>query len=225
MTTAREDILNKLRAATQQAPFADVPAHEVEPRQPVTKIEGDAGDGSTIAPLRARFISEVERVRGVVHPAEDDVAAKQILITLLQQKETKRVTMWDALPFAIADDIHALGIERLRGQMRELAAADVGITGAACAIAATGTLVLEMGEGRSRAASLLPPVHVALVRANQLLPRLEDYIAQQRAKGLPAFSAGSNVVLLTGASRTADIEMNVVYGVHGPLELHIILIG
>lgn len=222
-TTARENILRKLRVATVQAPFADVPAREVEPRQPVTKIEGDA------AALRDRFVAEVERVRGVVHPAEDDADARRILITLLQQKETKRVTMWDvgagALPLEVADDIAALGIERMRGQMRELADADVGITGAACAIAATGTLVLEMGEGRSRAASLLPPVHVALVRVNQLVPRLEDYIAQQRAKGLPAFSEGSNVVLLTGASRTADIEMNVVYGVHGPLELHVILIA
>jgi L-lactate dehydrogenase complex protein LldG len=219
MTTAREDTLNKLRVATAHAPFADVPAHETEPRQPVTKIEGDA------AALRARFVAEVERVRGVVHPAEDDADAKRILITLLQQKETRRVTMWDVLPLDVADDIAALGIECMRGQMRELADAEVGITGAACAIAATGTLVLEMGEGRSRAASLLPPVHVALVRANQLVPRLEDYIAQQRANGLPAFSEGSNVVLLTGASRTADIEMNVVYGVHGPLELHIILIA
>ncbi len=218
MTTAREDILNKLRAATVKAPFADVPVHEAEPRQPVTKIDGDA------AALRARFIAEVERVRGVVHPAENDAEAKRILINLLQQKEAKCVTMWDELPVFVADDIRVLGIDRLRGQMRELADADVGITGAACAIAATGTLVLEMGEGRSRAASLLPPVHVALVSANQLVPRLEDYIAQQRAKGLPAFREGSNVVLLTGASRTADIEMNVVYGVHGPLELHIILI-
>ena len=216
--TAREDILNKLRAATAQKPFADVPAQEVEPRQPVTKIEGDA------ASLRTRFIAEVERVRGVVHPAEDEADAKRILINLLRQKETKRVTMWDNLPITVADDIDALGIERMRGQMRELVDADVGITGAACAIAATGTLVLEMGAGRSRAASLLPPVHVALVRANQLVPRLEDYIAHQRANGLTAFTEGSNVVLLTGASRTADIEMNVVYGVHGPLELHVILI-
>ena len=219
MTTARDDILNKLRAATAQTPFANVAASEQVSRQPVTKIEGDT------ATLRARFIAEVERVRGVVHLAEGDADAKRILIALLQQKETKRVTMWDDLPFDMTDAIAALGIKRLRGQMRELSEAEVGITGAACAIAATGTLVLEMGEGRSRAASLLPPVHVALVRANQLLPRLEDYVAQQRAKDLPAFSAGSNVVLLTGASRTADIEMNVVYGVHGPLELHIILMG
>jgi L-lactate dehydrogenase complex protein LldG len=216
MTTAREEILSKLRAATAQAPFDDVPAQEAQPRLPVTKIEGED--------LRERFIAEVERVRGVVHLAEDDADAKRILINLLQQKQTKRLTVWDALPLQIDEDIRALGIERMRGQMRELADAEVGITGAACAIAATGTLVLEMGEGRSRAASLLPPVHVALVRAHQLVPRLEDYIAQQRAKGLTAFSEGSNMVLLTGASRTADIEMNVVYGVHGPLELHVILI-
>jgi L-lactate dehydrogenase complex protein LldG len=218
MPTARDEILQKLRAATAQAPFADVPTQEAEPRQPVTKIDGDE------TAMRERFIVEVERVRGVVHPAEDDADAKRVLINLLQQKQTKRVTMWDVLPFEVESEINALGIERLRGQMRELADAEVGITGAACAIAATGTLVLEMGEGRTRAASLLPPVHVALVRAQQLVPRLEDYIAQQRAKGLTAFSEGSNVVLLTGASRTADIEMNVVYGVHGPLELHVILI-
>jgi L-lactate dehydrogenase complex protein LldG len=216
MTTAREDILNKLRTATAQTPFDDVPAQEAQPRLPVTKVGEED--------LRKRFIAEVERVRGVVHLAEDDADAKRVLINLLQQKQTKRVTMWDALPLQIDEDIRALGIERMRGQMRELADAEVGITGAACAIAATGTLVLEMGEGRSRAASLLPPVHVALVRAHQLVPRLEDYIALQRAKGLTAFSEGSNVVLLTGASRTADIEMNVVYGVHGPLELHVILI-
>ena len=86
MTTAREDILSKLRAATAQAPFADVPAHEAELRQPVAKIDGDA------AALRTRFIAEVERVRGVVHPAEDDADAKRILINLLQQKEAKRAS-------------------------------------------------------------------------------------------------------------------------------------
>ena len=91
------------------------------------------------------------------------------------------------------------------------------------ALASVGREYMLFGHLLNRAG--LPPVHVALVRANQLVPRLEDYIAHQRANGLTAFTEGSNVVLLTGASRTADIEMNVVYGVHGPLELHVILMA
>jgi L-lactate dehydrogenase complex protein LldG len=222
MNASREAILSRLRSAVQAAPFADVPASDAETRLAVTRIESHAD----MAAMRQRFIAEVERVRGVVHSAAGDDEARRILINLLQQKQAKRATVWHdaALPFGIDALLQQLEIAVLRGQMRELVDADVGITGAACAIAATGTLVLEMGAGKSRAASLLPPLHIALLRTKQLLPRLEDYVAQQRAQGLPAFEQGSNVVLLTGASRTADIEMNVVYGVHGPLELHIVLI-
>ena len=221
MTSSRDDILNKLRAGTEglKKPFPNA-GPQVGPRLPVARIDGDR------AALKLRFITELERVHGTAHPAEDEADARRILLGLLRDKQVKRLTQWEdfALPFRIADDVRSLGIETMRGQMRELAAADVGVTGAACAIAATGTLVLEMGEGRTRAASLLPPVHIALIRANQLVPRLEDYISQQRKQGLQAFHEGSNVVLLTGASRTADIEMNVVYGAHGPLELHVIII-
>ena len=229
MTSARDDILKKLRAATSAATSAGTAGlkkpfpktgPQVGPRLPVARIDGDR------AALKLRFITELERVHGTAHPAENEADARRILMGLLSDKNVKRLTQWEdfALPFKIADDVRGLGIENMRGQMRELAAADVGVTGAACAIAATGTLVLEMGEGRTRAASLLPPVHIALITASQLVPRLEDYIAQQRKQGLQAFHEGSNVVLLTGASRTADIEMNVVYGAHGPLEMHVIII-
>lgn len=221
MTSAREDILKKLRAGTEglKKPFPNV-GPQVGPRLPVARVEGDR------AALKLRFIAELERVHGTAHPAEDEADARRILLNLLRDKHVKRLTQWEdsALPFRIADDVRGMGIEIMRGQMRELAAADVGITGAACAIAATGTLVLEMGEGRTRAASLLPPVHIAIIKTSQLVPRLEDYLAHQRSQGLQAFHEGSNVVLLTGASRTADIEMNVVYGAHGPLELHVIIV-
>jgi L-lactate dehydrogenase complex protein LldG len=73
-------------------------------------------------------------------------------------------------------------------------------------------------------ASLLPPVHIAVLTEDRIVPRLEDYIAAQRAQRLGVFRGSSNVTLITGSSRTSDIEMHPVFGVHGPLELHIVLI-
>jgi L-lactate dehydrogenase complex protein LldG len=73
-------------------------------------------------------------------------------------------------------------------------------------------------------ASLLPPLHIAIVRESQLIPRLEDWVATQYADGLRTLRAASNITLITGCSRTADIEMSPVFGVHGPLEFVVVLI-
>lgn len=218
MSTARDDILKALRdAVAKQPPF---PAQPAEAYLPVTRL-GDDED------LRARFIAEVERVKGVVHVAESEPDARRILTELLQAKGARRVTMWDDahVPLSgIAAVLAALGIERVQGENAEVATAEVGITGCDWAIAATGTLVLSSGRGKPRMASLLPPVHIAIVTTDRLVPRLEDYIAAQRADRLGVFRRSSNVTLITGCSRTSDIEMHPVFGVHGPLELHIVLI-
>ncbi|BCX03773.1 MAG: hypothetical protein KatS3mg053_1711 [Candidatus Roseilinea sp.] len=216
MPSARDDILARLRAAPQ--PFLNTRAPEA--RLPVTRLTPDED-------LKARFIAEVERVKGVVHAAPDEAAARHTLRELLAGHNARRVTMWDEahipLP-GIAALLQALGIARVQGDNAEVATADVGITGCDWAIAATGTLVLSSGPGKPRMASLLPPVHIAVITTDQLVPRLEDYIAAQRAQRLGVFRRSSNVTLITGCSRTSDIEMHPVFGVHGPLELHIILI-
>jgi L-lactate utilization protein LutC len=222
MATARDEILNSLRAAiAKRQPFKSTEANHRTPLHPVTRL-GDDED------LHARFIAEVERVRGVVHAAESQDDAWRILRELLQGKNARRATMWDGehIPLSnIVALLDELNIERVQGEDDVVATADVGITGADWAIATTGTLVLSSGPGKARMASLLPPVHIAIVTTDQLVPpRLEDYIAAQRANHLGVFRRSSNVTLITGCSRTSDIEMHPVFGVHGPLELHIILI-
>jgi L-lactate dehydrogenase complex protein LldG len=104
--------------------------------------------------------------------------------------------------------------------------ADVGITGVQAALAETGTLVCTTGRsasgGRSRGPSLVPPIHIALVRASDIVPDMFDYMArlQNHAPAdLPASQA-----FITGPSKTADIEGVLVTGVHGPREVHILLI-
>ncbi|GIV83182.1 MAG: hypothetical protein KatS3mg052_0189 [Candidatus Roseilinea sp.] len=218
MSSAREDILGRLRRAlAQQPPFPHQPRASY---LPVTRLSPDED-------LKARFIAECERVKGIVRRAPDEAAARDALRDLLAGRNVRRVTMWDEahIPLSgIAALLQALGIARVQGEHADVATADVGITGADWAIAATGTLVLSSGPGKPRMASLLPPIHIAVLTEDRIVPRLEDYIAAQRARQLGAFRRSSNITLITGSSRTSDIEMHPVFGVHGPLELHIILI-
>lgn len=109
---------------------------------------------------------------------------------------------------------------------QEAAQADVGITGADYAIAETGTVVLLPRRGVSRLVSLLPPVHVALVRPAEVLESLDDLFLLRRwayyqGKG----DMGSSMNFITGPSRTADIEQTLVVGAHGPKETHMIILG
>ena len=101
-------------------------------------------------------------------------------------------------------------------------AADVGITGVEAVIAETGTLVLATRPDQPRAASLLPPVHVAVAERSQILPDLFDLFdpkAWREPAGMP-----SCLALITGPSKTGDIELRLVIGVHGPGEIHVVLI-
>ena len=94
---------------------------------------------------------------------------------------------------------------------------EVGVSRAAYGLADTGSVVLLAGPDEPRARSLLPPVHVSLVREADLLPGLRELFAELGGE-LP-----SAVAIVTGPSRSADIEQRLTIGVHGPGEVHIVL--
>ena len=104
--------------------------------------------------------------------------------------------------------------------------ADIGISGANLAVAESGTLVIISNEGNARLATSLPPVHIALVTTEKFVETLEQAITL--AKALIPASSGmkwtSYVSFITGPSRTTDVEKELVTGVHGPQELHIIIL-
>ncbi|MBI3944005.1 MAG: lactate utilization protein [Chloroflexi bacterium] len=107
------------------------------------------------------------------------------------------------------------------------ASAQVGLSGANYAIAASGTLVLLSGQNSGRLASLLPPVHVALIIAERILYTVEEAVALIRADyAYPPNTPfpASSVTFITGPSRTADIEQTLSIGVHGPKEIHVIIL-
>ena len=97
--------------------------------------------------------------------------------------------------------------------------AAVGVTGVAAAVAETGTLVLSWGPGRRRSTPLVPPMHVALVPLSRLVATYAEAIDVLAALD----PAPSGMQLVTGPSRSADIEMKLVKGVHGPGQVHVVL--
>lgn len=105
--------------------------------------------------------------------------------------------------------------------LRELCAtAGVGITSADYALSDTGSLVMLASPAEARLISLLPPVHIAVVPKERLLSGLDELFTI-----LPRLAEQtSSMVLITGPSRTADIEQILVRGVHGPGEIHVVIL-
>jgi L-lactate dehydrogenase complex protein LldG len=109
-----------------------------------------------------------------------------------------------------------------REELRELcASAEVGITSADYALADTGTLVMLSSPQEARMISLLPPAHIAVVPGERILSGLDELFS---ILPNPA-ETSSSMVLITGPSRTADIEQILVRGVHGPGEITVVAIG
>jgi L-lactate dehydrogenase complex protein LldG len=125
---------------------------------------------------------------------------------------------------AIEAGLKTAGIRTVRppeGAWRETAAAaDLGVTSAVLGIAATGSVLLVPGRDAPRVASLLPAAHLVVLPIERIVPGLEQALASVAE----AASQGSSAVLVTGPSRTSDIEMIPVFGVHGPKVLHVLLV-
>ena len=125
---------------------------------------------------------------------------------------------------ALDDTDDAERDEQRRAHRERMIGAAMGLTGVDYAIAETGSAVIVARQGASRLVSLLPPVHVAIVEHGQALPSLDDLFALLRER----FGAGdveSYMNIITGPSRSADIEYQLVTGVHGPGEVHMVIVG
>lgn len=99
--------------------------------------------------------------------------------------------------------------------------ADASITLVTALIAETGSLVVASGPALTRSESLLPPVHIAVARKEQIVPDVFDALDAYSSTNLPP----SNLVFITGPSKTGDIELKLVTGVHGPGEVHVFVIA
>jgi L-lactate dehydrogenase complex protein LldG len=124
---------------------------------------------------------------------------------------------------AISDKVHLadLEIEELvvAPNAHDIFRFDAGISNVQAAIAETGTLVLDSAFERHRLLSLVPPVHIAIVSASQIRETLGEALTLLQSAG----EISPAVTFITGPSRTADIELTLAIGVHGPQELYVIV--
>jgi L-lactate dehydrogenase complex protein LldG len=102
--------------------------------------------------------------------------------------------------------------------------ADIGITGVDYAIAETGTVVLHPRKGLSRLVSLAPGRHIAILNRGDVLPSLDELFTLERAAYNDGAIEGS-MNLISGPSRTGDIAATIVDGIHGPFEVHLVIVG
>jgi L-lactate dehydrogenase complex protein LldG len=197
------------------------------------------------AALVARLQDELRAVGGQVVRVASVAEATAYVTQLAREYEATLVVRWeDALLELLEVDaaLQAQGVDvsmasppledaaalaNQRQNLRELLArADIGLSGADYAIAETGTLALSALPGQMRGVSLLPPVHVAVVRPSQIVASMADCLAMLQDEGREDLQERltSCVSFITGPSRTGDIELSLTVGVHGPGELHLVIL-
>jgi len=213
MMNSREEILRKLRAAPRPFPNIAQPSDYL-PMTPMPISDQVA--------LKDRFIREAENLSCFVHEPPSSDAAARVILNIIG--DDKQVVSWDMdqIPYRLLGSV--LAESGITVGVPGDPAVRVGFTGADAALAATGSVVLASGSGNYRAPSLLTTVHVAIITPDQILPNMESWLALKREAELETFRRSSNVVIISGASRTADIAMELILGMHGPRELHIIIL-
>lgn len=249
--TARDEILNRL-STTLARPELRFPPPQTQPLTAATRLTVTEASGDKLA-LAQRFGNELTKLYGSYQIVESMAEARMALISrlLLWQEEEeqgrkgqrlvtqqeKQILSWapDVLPVTAVDDaLKDMGFQvvtptdlRSAESREAIRFIRYGITGVEAAFAATGSMLVASGPAANRVASLLPFRHIALIPFERLYPTIERWLQEQRIAGtlVDFLRQRANVALISGPSKSADIEMNLTLGVHGPKFVHAILFG
>ncbi len=222
MASERDAFLQRVRQAVAEGNRAGHAA----PPEPRGSVGYQGGGPDPVA----RFCEQLAAAGGHPHPVADAEAAAREVLALAEARRARRILLGRGVfldRLALAAPLQAAGMEVIgadtltaTGWRDPAFAADLGITGVDYLIAETGTVALLSAPGSPRCPSLLPPVHVAVAERRQVLPDLFDLFSVAGPPEQP-----SCLTLITGPSKTGDIELRLVTGVHGPGELHVVLAG
>ena len=211
--SARDRILSKLNKAAiaPPLPLPDVQGWFESQRKPQTKAQllNRLKEGLEASHAEVHLTTE----RGWTMLLAEIIAAKGIH-TLLVGSETQSLD----LPNGTQMIRYTHAIEQWKRQLFDKV--DAGLTHSKCAIASTGTLVLWPDAHEPRLMSLVPPIHIALLDAQNIHPDFNTTLQIENWQDtLP-----TNALLISGPSKTADIQQTLAYGAHGPRELIVLIV-
>jgi L-lactate dehydrogenase complex protein LldG len=191
-----------------------------------------------VSELIAHFTAEATAVSAQVHVVSDKLKFVGQIVEQIAEicaaDKGHEIALSGAEIFAeldLASAIAARGLSTIvpgetdhEQLVARLANCGVGVTAADYAIAETGTIVLSSDEPNALLVSLLPPVHIALLRSSQIAASLDEIISKVGQERIGRPDPSRSVTLVTGPSRTGDVELVLSIGVHGPKELHVIIL-
>lgn len=206
---SREAILGKIRAALQ------------------TPFEGATGkpdfsspiyQESKIPDLVIRFAETFTARKGVFFYAQGLEEFRRQISTFIQERGYRHILAWEP---ELVEELHQTGIS-FWAHDRQLQEVDCGISLCECLISRTGSILVSSRQRSGRRLTIYPPTHIVVASAGQMVPDIKDaftFMHKKYGENLP-----SMLSMITGASRTADIEKTLVMGAHGPKELILFLI-
>lgn len=205
MTNPVIDNIRRSLGRTAETPLSPRPA--IYASRLVESVDSETG----------HFLEEVRKLSGVAQQLSPD-SVSDALKSLVAEQNIRKATVWNTptlRQLQITNLLASLGVELVSptADKHEMALCDLGITEADYLLPETGTLVLTSSVEKPRAVSLLPRIHLAIVRPEMLRPDLHQVFAEAKDRNY--------LVFITGPSRTADIELTVTLGVHGPKSLHV----
>lgn len=182
----------------------------------------------------ARFAQELKTAGGHTHVVHGPQEAWRVVEETLGRRSARRILLGkcplvDRLGLAgrLQSQFDVQSVEDVTAATRDsMFQADAGISGVEYLIAETGSVVMATKPAEPRSLSLLPPVHIAFADRRQILPDLFDLFdlfSPDTTPGRPLSPPPSCLTLITGPSKTGDIELRLVTGVHGPGELHVVV--
>ena len=218
MTSAREEILRRVRRATHDVPKDERP--EDVPVERGYRKEDDAPREEIVE----RFAERVAEYEATVHRVSESDLPREIAEALERRGIRQLVVPDDLLEGWVPE-----GVEILRDAARsplsdeELDRSDGVVTSCSLGISQTGTIVLDAGEGQGRRAlTLLPDYHLCVVREDQIVGLVPEAFAKLEET---VKNEGRAITFISGPSATSDIELNRVEGVHGPRTLEVLIAG
>jgi L-lactate dehydrogenase complex protein LldG len=213
MTSARDAILGRIRRALSDVPGAE--EHLVGAADWRFRLHSSDSRETLVA----RF---AERARGYKVRVDHANRASAAALAARLLSEAGHVRL--AMPADFPDDLAPEGFDLLRDEGLDnatIAACDGVVTTCACAIAETGTLVLDHGQGQGRRKlTLLPDYHLCFVEASSIVGLVPEAVERMHSSVL----AGRPLTFISGPSATSDIELNRVEGVHGPRTLQVVIL-